>query len=314
MNQTLRYTAKIILWTIPILVGITFLAFGLGLVARGDPATNRASADPNYIPTEEEIQELRAEMGLDDPILVQYGRWIWNAAHGDLGESYIDDKPVLGEILRLLPNTLLLSGMALLVITVVGLAGGLLLTLFRDKFIDLLGRVLLVFLMSIPGFCLAYFMIWLFAQKLRILPTSGAETLSCFLMPCLAISIGSACVVIRLLRSSILGELSKNYILTAQAKGLRRGQLISRHALRNSLVPSITYIANTYGGLLGGSMITESVFSVPGIGSYALTAINNRDYIAIQGYVLFTGVVFVLVCLLADLICAWLNPQIRLGG
>ena len=152
MNQTLRYTAKKILWTIPILVGITFLAFGLGLVARGDPATNRASADPNYIPTEEEIQELRAEMGLDDPILVQYGRWIWNAAHGDLGESYIDDKPVLGEILRLLPNTLLLSGMALLVITVVGLAGGLLLTLFRDKFIDLLGRVLLVFLMSIPGF------------------------------------------------------------------------------------------------------------------------------------------------------------------
>lgn len=157
------------------------------------------------------------------PILVQYGRWIWNAAHGDLGESYIDDKPVLGEILRLLPNTLLLSGMALLVITVVGLAGGLLLTLFRDKFIDLLGRVLLVFLMSIPGFCLAYFMIWLFAQKLRILPTSGAETLSCFLMPCLAISIGSACVVIRLLRSSILGELSKNYILTRQAKGLREG-------------------------------------------------------------------------------------------
>ena len=156
MNQTLRYTAKIILWTIPILVGITFLAFGLGLVARGDPATNRASADPNYIPTEEEIQELRAEMGLDDPILVQYGRWIWNAAHGDLGESYIDDKPVLGEILRLLPNTLLLSGMALLVITVVGLAGGLLLTLFRDKFIDLLGRVLLVFLMSIPGFSLFY--------------------------------------------------------------------------------------------------------------------------------------------------------------
>ena len=133
-------------------------------------------------------------------------------------------------------------------------------------------------------------------------------------MPCLAISIGSACVVIRLLRSSILGELGKNYILTAQAKGLRRGQLISRHALRNSLVPSITYIANTFGGLLGGSMITESVFSVPGIGSYALTAINNRDYIAIQGYVLFTGVVFVLVCLLADLICAWLNPQIRLGG
>lgn len=157
-------------------------------------------------------------------------------------------------------------------------------------------------------------MIWLFAQKLRILPTSGAETLSCFLMPCLAISIGLGLCGYPAASLFHSGELSKNYILTAQAKGLRRGQLISRHALRNSLVPSITYIANTFGGLLGGSMITESVFSVPGIGSYALTAINNRDYIAIQGYVLFTGVVFVLVCLLADLICAWLNPQIRLGG
>ena len=124
MNQTLHYTAKKIFWTLPILIGITFLAFGLGLIARGDPATNRASVDPNYIPTEEEIQELRAEMGLDDPILVQYGRWIWNAVHGDLEESYIDDKPVLGEILRLLPNTLLLSMMALLVIIVVGFAIG----------------------------------------------------------------------------------------------------------------------------------------------------------------------------------------------
>lgn len=314
MNQPLRYTIKKLLWTLPILLGITFLAFGLGMIARGDPATTRASADPDYIPTEEEIQELRAEMGLDDPIFVQYGRWVWNVAHGDLGESYIDDKPVLDELLRLLPNTLLLSGMALLVILVVGFSGGVLLALFRDTFLDLAGRVVLVFLMSIPGFCLAYFMIWLFAQKLRILPTSGAETLACFLMPCLAISIGSACVVIRLLRSSILGELSKNYILTAQAKGLGRSQLIIRHALRNSLVPSITYIANTIGGLLGGSMITESVFSVPGIGSYALAAINNRDYIAIQGYVLFTGFVFVLVCLIADLLCAWLNPQIRLGG
>ena len=314
MNQTLRYSAKKVLLTIPILVGITFLAFGLGLIARGDPATNRASADPDYIPTQEEIQALREELGLNDPILVQYGRWIWNAVHGDLGESYINDKPVLGEMLRLLPNTLLLSGMALLVIAAAGFAGGILLALFHDRFLDWGGRVVLVFLMSIPGFCLAYFMIWLFAQKLRILPTSGADTLSCFIMPCLAVSIGSACVVMRLLRSSILGELGKNYILTAQAKGLRRGRLIFRHALRNALVPSVTYTANTFGALLGGSMITESVFSVPGIGSYALSAINNRDYIAIQGYVLFTGFAFVLVCLLADLLCAWLNPQIRLEG
>lgn len=314
MHRTLRYILRKLIWTLPILLGITFLAFGLGLIARGDPATTRASTDPNYIPTDEEIQALREEMGLDDPILVQYGRWVIRAFQGDLGESYIDDKPVLAEMYRLLPNTLLLSGMALLVILVTGFAGGVLLTLHRDRFVDLAGRMLLVLLMSIPGFCLAYFMIWLFAQELRILPTSGAESMAHFVMPCLAASIGSACVVIRMLRSSLLGELGKNYILTAQAKGLTRRQLLFRHALRNALVPSITYTANTFGGLLGGSMITESVFSVPGIGSYALTAIYNRDYVAIQGYVLFTGFVFVLVCLLADLICAGLNPQIQLGG
>ncbi|WP_191396512.1 ABC transporter permease [Flavonifractor sp. An306] len=314
MRQTLLYTIKKLLWTVPILVGITFLAFGLGLIARGDPATNRASADPDYIPTEAEIQALREELGLDDPVLVQYGRWMAGVVRGDLGQSLIDDKPVLGELLRLLPNTLLLSVLALAVIAVAGLAGGLLLALFRDSFLDLLGRVLLVLLMSVPGFCMAYFLIWLLAQKLHILPTSGAESLASFVMPCLAVSIGSACVVIRLLRSSLLGEMSKNYILTAQAKGLRRSQIILRHGLRNALTPSVSYVANTFGGLLGGSMITESVFSVPGIGSYALAAINNRDYIAIQGYVLFTGFAFVLACLLADLLCAWLNPRIRLEG
>ena len=319
MRQTLLYTIKKLLWTVPILVGITFLSFGLGLIARGDPATNRASADPDYIPTEAEIQALREELELDDPVLVQYGRWMAGVVRGDLGQSLIDDKPVLGELLRLLPNTLLpntllLSVLALAVIAVAGLAGGLLLALFRDSFLDLLGRVLLVLLMSVPGFCMAYFLIWLLAQKLHILPTSGAESLASFVMPCLAVSIGSACVVIRLFRSSLLGEMSKNYILTAQAKGLRRSQIILRHGLRNALTPSVSYVANTFGGLLGGSMITESVFSVPGIGSYALAAINNRDYIAIQGYVLFTGFAFVLTCLLADLLCAWLNPRIRLEG
>lgn len=314
MNAVWRYAAKKILWTVPILAGITFLAFGLSLTARGDPALARLSVDPDYIPSEEEIQALREEMGLNDPILVQYGRWIAGAVHGDLGVSYIDGKPVLNEMLRLLPNTLLLSVLSLALIAALGLSGGILLALFRDRLPDVLGRTLLVFLMSVPGFCLAYFMIWLFAQKLKLLPTSGTEPITAFIMPCLALALGPACVTARLLRSSILGELSRDYILTARAKGLGRPQLILRHALRNALIPSVTYIANTFGGLLGGSMITETVFSIPGAGSYALAAINNRDYIALQGYVLFTGFAFVLVCLVSDFLCACLNPQIRLGG
>ena len=314
MNDTLSYIVKKVLWVIPVLIGITLFAFGLGLVARGDPASVRANADINFIPPPEEVEALREEMGLNDPVLVQYGRWISGVFRGDLGRSYIDNKPVLGELLRLLPNTLLLSGMALIVCVVVGLLAGLLLAWFRDSFLDVFGRAVLVLFLSVPGFCLAYFMIWLFAQKLRILPTSGAESMAHFIMPCIAAAIGSACVAARLLRSSILGELNKNYVMTAQAKGLRRGQVILRHALRNSLVPSITYIANTFGGLIGGSMITETVFSVPGIGSYALAAVNNRDYMALQGYVLFTGFAYVMICLGSDLLCGFLNPQIRWGN
>lgn len=313
MNDTLRYIMTKIFLAIPILIGITLLAFGLGLIARGDPALARLTVDPDYIPTEEEVQALREEMGLTDPIFIQYGRWISGVVKGDLGESYLDDKPVLSEMLRLLPNTLLLSFMSLTLIVVLGLLGGILLVVFQDRLFDVMGRILSIFIMSVPGFCLAYFMIWVFAQKLKLLPTSGTEPMTAFIMPCLALALSSACLVARLLRSSILGELVQDYALTARAKGLRKSQLVFRHTLRNALTPSVTHIANVFGGFLGGSMITESIFSIPGIGTYALTAINNRDYTAIQGYVLFTGFAFVLVCLLSDLICSYLNPQIRLG-
>lgn len=313
MSHILRYTGKKLLWTVPILLGITLLAFGLGLAARGDPAVNRASVDPDYVPTREEIQALREALGLTVPAPVQYGRWMAGVLRGDLGRSLMDDKPVLGEMLRLLPNTLILSGMALAVIAAAGIFGGVLLALFHGRFVDAAGRAVLVTVMSVPGFCLAYFLIWLFAQKLRVLPSSGAEGPLHFVLPCLAVSAASACAAARLLRASLLGELGRNYILTARAKGLGRGRLLLRHALRNALPPTVTHIASAFGGLLGGSMITEQIFSVPGIGSYALAAIQNRDYTALRGYVLFTGLVFVLVCLGCDLLCAWLNPQIRLG-
>lgn len=162
MNSTLYYIKKKILWTIPILIGITFLAFSLGLMGKGDPATTRASADPNYIPTEEEIEEIREEMGLNDSIFVQYIHWMEDVLHGDFGTSYIDDKPVFEEMMRLMPNTLILSVMSLSLIIVLGLIGGIFLAWFQDRFLDLTGRIALVFFMSIPGFCLAYFMIWLF--------------------------------------------------------------------------------------------------------------------------------------------------------
>ena len=169
MNQTLHYIGKKLLWTIPILLGITLLAFALGLIARGDPAVNRASADPDYIPTEEEIQALREELGLDDPVLIQYGRWLGGVLRGDLGRSLIDDKPVLDELLRLLPNTLLLSVLALAVIAAAGLLGGICLSLFRDSFLDVAGRVVLAGKVAIVAVTLPLFqsLVELLAELLR---------------------------------------------------------------------------------------------------------------------------------------------------
>lgn len=312
MHHSTKYALKKLLYAIPILIGISFLAFILGYISKGDPATVLLTADPDYLPTAEEILALQTQMGINDPIWQQYGRWIIDIVHGDLGTSLITNRSVLTEMQRLAPNTLILAGTTLLVVIVCGLTGGILLAHFHNSVFDYIGRCVLVALMSLPGFCMAYLLIWLFAQKLKILPTSGTDNWLSYIMPCAVLSIGSACVVARLLRGSILNEKQKHYSLTATAKGLSPWQVLINHNLRNSLNPTITYSANIFGGLLGGSMIIESIFAVPGLGSYALSAISSRDYVALQGYVLYTGCVYVLVCLLADIICAYINPQINL--
>lgn len=314
MRITTKYIGKKLISAILVLLGISLLAFSLGLMGKGDPALTRLTADPNYIPSNQEIQILREEMGLEDSYLVQYGRWLTGVVQGDLGQSYINDKVVKDELLRLLPSTIILSVSSLILIVISGMLGGVIMVIFYNRFLDWFGRILLVVFISLPGFCLAYFMIWVFAQQLKWLPTSGTAGISSYIMPCIVLSLGSSGVAAKLLRSSFLGELGKNYILTARAKGLNYNKAIIFHGLRNSMIPFVTYIANNFGGLLGGTMIIESIFSIPGIGSYALSAIGNRDYIALQGYVLFTGFIYVLVSLVSDIICAYLNKQINLEG
>lgn len=314
MHSSLNYTCQKAGQALLILVGITLFAFILGVLAPGDPAVNRLTADPDYIPTPEEIEYLRAEFGLGQPIPVQYFKWLSKVVKGDLGQSYLNDKPVLNEILIRLPNTLKISFFSLFLIILLSIPGGLFMSYWHNRPPDLVSSFISIIIVSIPGFALAYMLIWIFSQQLHLLPSSGAQGMQNFILPVLTVSLSSAFFSMRLLRSSLLGELGKGYVLTARSKGLSRLNILVKHTLRNAMIPNVTSAANTFGALLGGSIICETIFAVPGVGAYALKAIGGRDYIAIQGYVLFTGFAFVVVNLIADLICAWLNPQMRLGG
>lgn len=309
----LHYCIKKILTLIPVLVGISLAAFILGKCSPGDPAIEAlrriAIEDPNV----QQIEEMRQEMGLNRPLMVQYCTWLGNVLQGDMGESYLDHSSVSEELARRLPVTLKLSGLALIWIVALGVSAGICMSWKPEGVLDKLLSFLAILLLSIPGFWLALFAIIVFAENLQILPTSGISSWKSYVMPSFVLAASNIGVTARLSRASLLKEMGQQYVLVAFSKGLDRKKVLITHAFRNSLIPVITIIGNYFGGILGGSAIVESIFALPGIGKYALDAIYTRDYMVIQGYVLFTGAVFVLITLIIDLMYVLVNPKIRLG-
>ncbi|SDF31948.1 ABC transporter substrate-binding protein [Sporomusa acidovorans] len=247
----------------------------------------------------------------EDMNLAVYNKKLLN---GSLGLSYLTQRPVLDELLLRLPVTLALAVSALLLVVFTGIPLGLLMVYHRDKKTDFVLRGAALLATSIPSFWLSIAGMWLFAEKLQLLPTSGYGTFTQLILPALALAAGTTGTVMRLQRAALLDVLEQNFILTARAKGLPFPVIIWRHGLPNALIPVITLLGNYFGAVIGGSAVIESVFSLPGLGSYVLEAVRGRDYPAIQGYVLFTGLIFVVFNLLVDLVYLVLNPQIRLGG
>ena len=295
----------------PVLLGISLLAFLLGVLSPGDPARMALSQGVNE-PTQEEVDKKREELGLNDPLYVQYGRWLAGALQGNLGTSYLTKKPVSQELLRRAPITIRVALFSFGMVIVLGILGGVFLASGRRGILHRIVNGFSVAVISIPGFCVSLLLIWVFSERLRILPTSGASGWKSYIMPAAALALPTIGSVMRLTQSSIEKELGRQYVEAAVSKGFRNSYIIVKHVLRNSLVPVVTVIGNFLGGILGGAAVIEGIFSLPGLGSYALTAISGRDYPALQGYVLITGVVFVVLHFLVDLISYGLNPQIQL--
>ncbi|WP_432408989.1 nickel ABC transporter permease [Wukongibacter sp. M2B1] len=314
MANTITYIFKRILNAVPILIGVSLIAFILGVMAPGDPALEILTMDGISYPTQQELDAMRDELGLNDPIIIQYFNWAKRAMRGDLGKSYMTNEAVFDEILRRLPITFSIAILAVILAVIFGIPLGVLMAFKRYSLLDHLGRVIALVFISVPGFWLSFMLITVFAEKLKIFPTSGYGSFKHIILPSIILASGNIGVIMRLNRATLIEEINKNYILTAKAKGLFDRVIIIHHALINSIMPVITYLGNYFGAILGGSTIIETIFAIPGIGSFVVEGIFSRDYPVIQGYVLFMGVTYIIFNLLVDMCYVMVNPQIRLGG
>lgn len=309
-----RYLARRVLYLLPVWLAISVLAFGLGALAPGDPAEAIYFETFGEPPNDEvALEKLREELGLNDPLPVRYGRWVFDAIRGDLGDSYRNGLPVLPGLISPLGSTLQLAVGGLIAASLIAFPLGILAAVKHNSLIDVLARLFSLMGAAIPSYWLAYMFILLFAVNLQWLPVAGTGTWRHLILPCFTLGLGGAALLSRLLRSSMLEVLGYDYIRTARAKGLSEPKVILIHALRNALIPVVTVMGNMFGFLLSGAIIVETVFARPGLGRLIIEAISFRDYPVIQGFVLFTGTVFVLVSLVVDLSYTWIDPQVRLA-
>lgn len=295
------YAGKRLLMVIPFLLGLTVLSFLLGVVSPGDPALAVLTMDGASEPTEAEISAMRHAMGLDLPLPVQYGTWLLHAAAGDLGVSYLSQKPVLSEILRRFPVTFELAVWAMGWVILLGIPAGLWAARKKDTHPEWALRFVSLFFISVPGFWLGILAMLIFSEELRLLPSSGYGDALHMVMPSFVLAAGTMAAVLRLEQTSVLSVMEKPFVLTERAKGLPMRYILLHHVLPNSLMPVVTMLGTFFGSVLGGSVIIEDMFSIPGMGSYVLSAIWGRDYPVIQGYVIVSGTIFLFFNYLVDL-------------
>lgn len=299
---------------VPVWFGISLFAFSLATLAPGDPAELILNRQQEQPPTPEQLAAFREKHGLDQPFVVQYGRWSVNAVTGDLGTSFRSGDPVFGELASRLPATMQLTVPAFLVAVVLALLVGSISAIWRNSLADHGSRVTALLGDSVPTFVLAYVLIIVFSVNLGILPVAGRGTWRHFVLPSLTLGLTTTAGLMRLTRSSLLDVLGEDYVRTAEAMGLRRTTVIFRYALRNALIPVVTVAALIFAGFVTGTVIVEFVFAWPGIGRFVVDSIFDRDYPVIQGFVVFTGTLFIVINLLVDILYVRLDPRVRLSG
>ncbi len=292
----------------PVLLGISVLVFLMMHVVPGDPARMMLG---ELAVQQEAITNLRHQLGLDQPIPVQYWRFLTGALHGDLGRSILENQPVARMIWQSLPSTAELTLAGLGIAVLLGGVLGITAAVRQNTWVDTASMVLALWGVSMPTFWMGLLLIFLFSLKLGWLPATGQGGLLRLIMPAITLGYVAAAVIARLVRSSMLEVLRQDYVRTARAKGLANRLVIYRHALRNALIPVITVLGLQFGALLGGAVIIETVFSRPGIGRLAVTSILSKDFQVTQGTVLMSAVFYTLVNIMVDLAYALIDPRIR---
>ncbi|MGH6900372.1 MAG: ABC transporter permease [Geminicoccaceae bacterium] len=262
--------------------------------------------------TPEQIEAIRARLGLDQPIYVQYGMYMDRLFHGDLGRSIVGDQPVLKVLLTRFPPTLMLAATSLVIATVLGLSLGFIAAYRRGTVIDVGAMALAVLGVSIPHFWLGLLLLFFFALQLGWLPVAGSDLRS-LILPALTLGIANAAVLARLTRSAMIDIFDQDFVRTAWAKGLPKAVVLYRHALRAGLVPIVSTMGLQFAYMMGGAIVVENVFAWNGVGRLAIEAVFARDYPMIQGFILFFATIVVVVSVVIDLLYAWLDPRIRYG-
>lgn len=301
-----RYILRRLLYNGFVLLGISAIVFGLTFLS-GDPASTLLPLDT----PREEIDAFRQQMGFDRPVPIQYANFLSKAIRGDFGMSLRHRQPALPIVLERLPATLRLAAAGLLFSLIIAFPLGLLAAVFKNTWVDNVVRVFVLIGQGVPGFWLAIVFILTFGVYLSWLPVSGAEGWQSLILPGSVLGIVASASIARLLRSSLLDVLSKDYVRTARAKGLRNQHVLVRHALRNALIPVVTVMALQISNLLGGAVIAEVVFAYPGMGRLAVQAITNRDVAVVQAFVALSGTIVVSINLLLDIIYTRLDPRIH---
>lgn len=305
-----RYIKIRLLQLIPIILGVSFITFSLMYIAPGNPAEMKLSAQGTAV-TQEIIEQTKDEMGINKPFLEQYFSWLINLIKGDMGVSYTDNLPVSKKLLDAMPSTILLAFSSMLLTLAISIPLGLLCAINQNKWVDYVVRILTFIGTSIPNFFLALVLIYIFAMKLNWLPVLASGSIKGLILPTVALSTVMVSKYIRQVRAAVLEELSKDYVMGARARGIYENVILYKNVLRNSMITIVTLVGLSFGSLLGGAAVIETIFVWRGLGKLVVDAIGARDYPVIQGFVVWMAVIYVIVNLFTDISYNFLDPRVK---
>lgn len=312
MNLSLRLFGKYFIQAVITIIGISFIMFSITMVGTQDLAKQLISGSEDIIVSQAEIDAVTKQLGLDQPFLVQFGNWVWNAVQGDLGFSYMAKKPVVDKILECLPATLSLGACSLILMTVMSVPMGIASAYYRNRPIDFLIRGITFFGISIPGFWMGLILLWIFGLKLGLFPiVSSTIRWDTIFLPSLTLAISMMSKYTRQVRSAVLEELGQDYVMGARARGMSEVRILFREVLPNAMLPLVTLYGLSIGSLLGGAAVVEIVFGWQGLGLLAVKAIEYRDIRLLQGIVVWIAAMYMIINLIVDFSYSFLDPRLR---